>query len=122
MRIASLFLLSLLAAGCVSQDEAMRQQLEKQYAVKYYDRNHDGIVDLEFHDIPGAMDAAWALIDTKFKGRYDLRDQWSVALTQERVDIPVPRNVHITPGKPPVNSRDLRFWKRPNQAMQRTAR
>jgi len=54
-----------------AEDQAERRRAEAQYVVKYYDRNHDGVVDLEFHDIPGAMDAAWALVDTKFRGRYD---------------------------------------------------
>ena len=83
MRLAVLSFVTLLLAACASsedqaerrrveaEDQAERRRAEAQYVVKYYDRNHDGVVDLEFHDIPGAMDAAWALVDTKFRGRYD---------------------------------------------------
>jgi hypothetical protein len=119
MRLAALSFVALFVAACASDDEATRHEIEKRYVVKYYDRNHDGVVDLELHDIPGAADAAWVLVDTKFTGRYDLRVQWSVAVTQERVDIPVPRNVHITPGQPPVRSSDLHI-ERSNQSMKPT--
>ena len=119
MRFAALSFVALFVAACASDDEATRHEIEKRYVVKYYDRNHDGVVDLELHDIPGATDAAWALVDTKFTERYDLRVQWSVAVTQERVDIPVPRNVYITPGQPPVRSSDSHI-KRSNQSMKPT--
>ena len=75
---------------------------ENRYVVTYYDRNHDGVVDFEFHDIPGAADAAWALSDTKFTGRYNVKLKFGFAFEREKVDLPVPKNVKITPGKPPV--------------------
>jgi hypothetical protein len=107
MPLAVLTVTALLVGGCGSDEEAIRRNIERRYVVKYYDRNHDGMVDLEFHDIPGAADAAWSLVDTKFAGHYDLKIQWSVAITRERVDTPVPRNVPITPGQPLVRPSDL---------------
>jgi hypothetical protein len=47
-------------------------------------------------------DAAWALSDTKFRGRYDVRLKFGYVLQREQVDLPVPKNVSITRGKPPV--------------------
>jgi hypothetical protein len=111
MRFAALSLVVIVAAGCASQDEVQEREMKKQYVVKYYDRNGDGVVDLEFHDIPGSMDAAWAFVDTKFRGRYDLKIQWSVGVT---------RDVVITPGQPPVRPSDLHF-KRSNRALQSAA-
>ena len=102
MRLASLSFVALLVAACASDDEATRREIDKRYAVKYYDRNHDGIVDFELHDIPGTADAAWALSDTKFRGPYDIRLKFGYAFERERVDLPVPKNVKITSGKPPV--------------------
>jgi len=68
----------------------------------YYDRNQDGLVDLEFHD-PGCCDRDWALVDTDFDGRYDKRAQWSYALVKDVIDLPVPRNVVVTTGRPPLS-------------------
>jgi hypothetical protein len=116
MRLIHFGLVTLAITSCVSQSESTRRDIDRQYVVKYYDRNHDGIVDLEFHDIPGAMDAAWALVDTTFSGRYDLEIHWGIGVTRKRVSIPVPRNVSITRGRPPVRPSDLHF-RRSNQAM-----
>jgi len=72
------------------------------WRVTYYDRNRDGIVDYELHVLgSGHADADWALIDTRYRGRYDLRMHWGITLEKQRVDIPVPKTVQITPGKPP---------------------
>jgi hypothetical protein len=101
MRYAGL-LLGLLLASCASSDQSTSRDIEKRYVTTYYDRNHDGRVDFELHDIPGAADAAWALSDTKFRGRYDLRLKFGYVFERERVDLPVPKNVQITPGQPPV--------------------
>ena len=91
--------LPLILAGCAS---SIDQDVSKRYVTKYYDRNHDGVVDFELHDIPGAADAAWALSDTKFRGRYDVRLKFGVAFEREHVDLPVPHHVEITHAKPPV--------------------
>ena len=102
MQRVSILLFVATLAACASSDTPDIAALQKRYVVAYYDRNHDGIVDFELHDIPGAADAAWALSDTKFRRRYDVRLKFGYAFERERVDIPVPKNVKITPGKPPV--------------------
>ena len=102
MRLASLSFVALPVAACASDDEATKREIEKRYIVKYYDLNHDGIVDFELHDIPGSGDAAWALSDTKFRGRYDVRLKFGYAFEREKVNLPVAKNIKITPGKPPV--------------------
>jgi hypothetical protein len=90
-------------AACAGSDTAQQiAELQRREVVTYYDRNHDGVVDFELHDIPGAADAAWALSDRKFRGRYDVRLKFGYAFEREPVDIPVPKNVKITPGKPKV--------------------
>ena len=102
MRGAWLLFLFLALGGCAGSDTADIAALEKRYIVTYYDRNRDGVVDFELHDIPRMADDAWALSDTKFKGRYDVRLKFGYAFERERVSLPVPTNVKITPGKPPV--------------------
>ena len=67
MRCAVL-LLAVLLASCTSSDQSTPRDVEKRYVTTYYDRNRDGRVDFELHDIPSAADAAWALSDTKFRG------------------------------------------------------
>jgi hypothetical protein len=76
--------------------------LEKLYVTTYYDRNHDGIVDFELHHIPGGAETDWALSDTQFNGRYNLRIRWGYVMQKDPVDVPVPTGVKITPGSPPV--------------------
>ncbi|MEY2575174.1 MAG: hypothetical protein QOF80_661 [Verrucomicrobiota bacterium] len=99
MRPLGLTSLAALLVGCASPNGALD---EGRYVTTYYDRNHDGLVDFELHDIPRVSDDAWALSDSKLTGRYDVRLKFGYALERERVDMPVPRNVPITPGKPPV--------------------
>ena len=103
MSRVSILLAGLILSACASSDTAEQiVALQERYVVTYYDRNRDGVVDFELHDIPGAADAAWALSDTKFHGRYDVRLKFGYAFERERVDIPVPKHVKITKGKPPV--------------------
>ena len=98
MRRLAAFGIVLLLAGCASHDTPPPEH----WTVTYYDRNHDGIVDYELHTLGrGMADADWVLIDTQFRGRYDLRVHWGYVLEKKKVDIPVPKNVKITPGKPP---------------------
>src|SRR3954467_6847941 len=101
MQVVLLSLFVLLTA-CASSDQSAIREIEKQYVTTYYDRNHDGIVDFELHDIPGAADAALGLTDTKFRGRYDVRLKFGYAFQREKVDLPVPKNVKIISDKPPV--------------------
>ena len=77
---------------------------EGHWVTTYYDRNHDGIVDFELHELAGTADTAWALSDTKFRGRYDVRIHWGYGLEKKQVDMPVPKGVKITPGQPHVST------------------
>src|SRR5438128_2656121 len=95
MRVLAFSFIALLL-GCASRGTALEQE---HWVTTYYDRNHDGVVDFELHDIPGAADAAWALSDTKFRGHYDVRLKFGYAFERERVNIPVPKDVKITPPK-----------------------
>ena len=89
--------LAVVLASCAS-----REPSTPNWHITYYDRNGDGIVDYELHVLgSGHADADYALIDTAFRGRYNLRVHWGVALAKQRVDIPVPKHMKITPGKPP---------------------
>jgi hypothetical protein len=95
-RFGSLAVAALLAS-CAS-----REAPSPNWHVIYYDRNGDGIVDYELHILgSGHADADWALIDTRFRGRYNMRVRWGITLEKQRVDISVPKHVKITPGKPP---------------------
>jgi hypothetical protein len=98
MRIVVLAFVTLLS-GCATSHSPAKPD---RYVATYYDRNYDGVVDFELHDIPGAADAAWALSDTKFRGRYDVRLKFVYAFEREHVNLPVPEHVKITSGKPPV--------------------
>ena len=101
MRHVSVFVLAATLAACAGSDARDEvAALQKREVVTYYDRNHDGLVDFELHDIPGMADAAWALSDTKFRGRYDVRLKFGYAFERERADMPVPKNVKITKGNP----------------------
>jgi hypothetical protein len=98
MRLLEAFGVIALLASCASHDTAPTGQR----TITYYDRNGDGIVDYELHTLgSGHADADWALIDTRFRGRYDLRVHWGFTLEKKNVNIPVPKRVKITPGKPP---------------------
>ena len=100
MRILLLLLMiGLLAAGCTST----KRTLEDRFVTTYYDRNHDGVVDFELHSLPGGADTDWALVDTHFSGRYDLKIIWGFALEKKQVDIPVPKGVPISSGSPPIS-------------------
>src|SRR4051812_47583069 len=92
-----MFALAAVCASCASREAA-----HTDWHVSYYDRNHDGRVDYELHTLGSShADADWALIDTAFRGRYDLRVHWGITLEKQRVDVPVPKHVKITPRKPP---------------------
>ncbi len=74
---------------------------ENRSVTTYYDRDNDGVVDYELHRVPGTGYWTWALVDTKGTGRYDRRMKLAYPFDSECVDLPVPRNVKITPGMPP---------------------
>jgi hypothetical protein len=69
--------------------------------VTYYDRNHDGRVDFEFHD-NGGGDTDWALNDRNFDGFYDLWVRYGIVMGTDPVHIPVAKDVKITKGRLPV--------------------
>ena len=81
-----------------------RSALEDHSVTTYYDRNNDGVVHYELHQIPGTAYWTWALIDSKFTGRYDRRMKLAYPFDSEQVNLPVPRNVKITPGMPPYQT------------------
>src|SRR5256885_8619944 len=98
VRVVGLLCVPAVLIACATHDTSPPEH----WTVRYYDRNHDGIVDYELHTLGSGMaHADWALIDTQFRGRYDLRVHWGYVFEKRRVDIPVPKNVKITPGKPP---------------------
>ena len=98
LRIAAVSSTALIL-GCATPSSLPRQDHE---VTTYYDQNHDGVVDFELHEIPGMADAGWALSDTKFDGRYDIRLKFGYVFSRAPVDQAVPKNVTITKGKPPV--------------------
>ena len=69
--------------------------LERRDHVYYYDRNGDGIVDLEKHHYGGVADADWQLRDDDYDGRYEKKIQLGVGVIESAVDLPVPTRVRI---------------------------
>ena len=69
-------------------------------AVTYYDRNLDGVADLELHQPPHCDDCDWALVDVDFDGRYERRVVWSFSIVKSEVDQAVPTNVGLALGFP----------------------
>ena len=65
------------------------------YEVTYYDRNHDGIADLEFHHAPGWADADWGLVDSDYNAEYDILFGPGY-FPSTKVHVPVPGGVRIT--------------------------
>jgi hypothetical protein len=64
------------------------------YTITYYDRNHDGEIDLEIHQAD-ATDSDWGLTDSDFKGFYN--ELWvnGVAGHSYPVQVPIPGGVPI---------------------------
>jgi hypothetical protein len=89
-------LLLLSVSGCLSQPISLSH-----WQTAYYDRDNDGVVDYELHDIPAASDDAWALVDSDFEGNYDLKIAYGYAIERSPVSKRVPRGVAITRGNPP---------------------
>lgn len=69
-------------------------------SVTYYDRNLDGIADVELHQPPHCDDCDWALVDIDFDGRYERHVIWSFGILKKDVDQPVPKNVGLVLGLP----------------------
>ena len=66
--IAALFM----QAACASGSFDNLRDAQASSAVTYYDRNNDGVADLELHEPGHCDDCDWALADTDFNGRYDV--------------------------------------------------
>jgi hypothetical protein len=81
---------------------------EDRDVVTYYDRNRDGIADYELHQVRRTTYLSYALIDSKFTGRYDVRMKLAYPFNSERVNLPVPLHVKVIPGMPPYPA-DQRF-------------
>lgn len=104
MRLMILASLLALLGSC-----AVPRAVENRSITTYYDRDNDGVVDYELHEVPGTVYWRWALIDSKGTGRYDVRMKLAYPFESERVDLPIPRNVKITPGMPPYRSGQIEF-------------
>jgi hypothetical protein len=91
-----------LGACTASRNAPLPYMLQPGYKTTYYDRNGDGIVDFEFHELPDSDHYDWALTDRDFDGRYDLRLRYGMTVGYDRVDISVPHGVHIRHGRLPV--------------------
>ncbi len=65
------------------------------YIITYYDRNHDGQVDLEIHKAD-ATDSDWGLTDTNFSGYYNMLWVHGVQARSYPVQVPIPGGVSIT--------------------------
>ncbi|HWM23603.1 MAG TPA: hypothetical protein VNP98_02170 [Chthoniobacterales bacterium] len=100
MRFTLLASLAALLAGCAAPGNAP----ENRSVTTYYDRNKDGVADYELHQVPGTAYWTWALVDTKFTGRYDVRMKLAYPFDSERVNLPVSRNVKVKPGMPPYQA------------------
>jgi hypothetical protein len=97
MRPPIISLCILLLVSCT----VARSSPEDHSVITYYDRNKDGVVDYELHQVPGTMHWPWALIDSRFTGRYDRKIKLAYPFDSDSVDLPVPRKVKFTRGMPP---------------------
>jgi len=84
------------AAFLVACESSRLEALPKiEYVVTYYDRNHDGQVDFEWHHAINASDSDWALIDTNSDGFYDARLEYGYGFDHKRIHKAVPQYVHL---------------------------
>ena len=107
MRDIPVLAVLLMLAACAPSGSADNVRTAKEPSalptVSYYDRNNDGVADLELHEPGYCDDCDWALVDTDFNGRYEKRVRWSFGLAKEAVDLPVPGNVRLIVGQPPLS-------------------
>jgi hypothetical protein len=96
MRRSLVVAAAIIVAGCAHETVINEPRI-----ATYYDRNHDGRVDFEFHDLGGG-DMDWALADRNYDGVYDIRLRYGYVLGIDRVHITVPQSVKITKGRLPV--------------------
>jgi hypothetical protein len=97
MRLSIFAAAALVLAICsIAQSSA-----EERDAVTRYDRNGDGVVHYELHRVRNSVYRSYALIDSKYTGRYDQKMKLAYPFNSDRVDIPVPRHVKFIRGMPP---------------------
>jgi hypothetical protein len=95
-RIIALFV-AMGIAGCATARPPNLPQGE----VTYYDRNHDGRVDFEFHAV--GFDTDWALADRDYDGYYDIYLSYGIAGSAiYKIHRPVAAGVKITKRRIPV--------------------
>ena len=82
----------LLISGC---RRAAKIELPR-YVIIYYDRNQDGVVDLELHHAPGWTDSDWGLVDNDYNASYDGLFVNGAVGKCYQVEVPVPGGVPIT--------------------------
>jgi hypothetical protein len=98
MQRVILLLMAVVVVGCAT-DSPPKLDYGK---VTYYDRNHDGRVDFEFHD-NGGGDTDWAVADRDYDGYYDILLWYGIAgAAIYKHHKPVPTGVKITKGPVPV--------------------
>jgi hypothetical protein len=102
MRMIVASSICVIAAGCATSDSQATRSPPippDQAEITYFDRDGDSRVDYEVHDF-GCCDRNWALVDTDFDGRYDMKVTWGFAVTKQSIDQPVPSEARISPGNP----------------------
>ena len=92
--------MAVLSSSCGTSDFTRDPGVE--YAVRYYDRNHDGKVDFEWHRALNQTDSDWALMDTSYSGFYTVELDYGYAFAEKHVYIRVPQKVRIEPGGIPL--------------------
>jgi hypothetical protein len=101
-------LLCLLATGCATtptiSDAELSFRSDRQYGVRYFDRNGDGRADFAFYHIPDSDDMDWALVDTRFSGRFDVAIHYGITVGEYHMvhPTPVPERVRVQRGQLPV--------------------
>jgi hypothetical protein len=95
MRDAALLVAAGVCLFLSSACERDRRSHCPRYEVTYYDRNHDGIVDLEWHRAPGWADADWGFVDSDYNAEYDILFGPGF-FPATKVHVPVACDVRIT--------------------------
>jgi hypothetical protein len=95
-RLAFALLSVSLVSGCATaSDDNLYFRSDPSYVVTYYDRNGDGTADFAFYHIPDSDDMDWALVDTHFSGRFDLKIHYGIAVGEYHLARPIPVPSHV---------------------------
>lgn len=96
MQLVATFVVAVVTVVLAHADTVDKHHRQPIYAVTYYDRNHDGVVDLELHIAPGWADVNWGFIDTDLDGSYDLLFVDDAGQSKPaKVSVPCPAGVPI---------------------------